>query len=61
LLKNLYAVTLVPDGPDAPDMSNVPDVPGGSPSGLNGLRWVVRTMRIDNVWFTGDPQAVFGG
>jgi hypothetical protein len=23
-------------------------------------RWVVRTMRIDNVWYSGDPVAVFG-
>ncbi|WP_328911989.1 MULTISPECIES: nuclear transport factor 2 family protein [unclassified Streptomyces] len=38
LLKNLYAVSLVPDG----------------------RRWVMRRVRIDNVWFTGDPVAIFG-
>jgi hypothetical protein len=26
-----------------------------------GERWLMRTVRIDNVWFTGDPQAVPGG
>jgi hypothetical protein len=39
LLKNLYAVGLVPDG----------------------RRWVMRTVRIDNIWFTGDPAAIFSG
>lgn len=23
-------------------------------------RWVIRRLRIDNVWFTGDPTAIFG-
>jgi hypothetical protein len=23
-------------------------------------RWVVRRMRIDNAWYTGDPTAIFG-
>lgn len=27
----------------------------------DGDRWVMRTVRIDNVWFTGDPAAIFGG
>ncbi|MFD1497815.1 nuclear transport factor 2 family protein [Streptosporangium lutulentum] len=27
----------------------------------DGDRWVMRRIRIDNVWFTGDPAAVFGG
>lgn len=39
LLKNLYAVGLVPDGE----------------------RWVMAAVRIENVWFTGDPSAIFGG
>lgn len=26
----------------------------------DGERWVVRHMRIDNAWYTGDPVAVFG-
>jgi hypothetical protein len=26
----------------------------------DGARWVVRLMRIENVWYTGDPQAIFG-
>ncbi|MEU8921999.1 nuclear transport factor 2 family protein [Kitasatospora sp. NPDC048545] len=26
-----------------------------------GGRWLIRRMRIDNAWFTGDPKAVFGG
>ncbi len=26
----------------------------------DGDRWVVRRMRIDNTWFTGEPKAVFG-
>lgn len=25
----------------------------------DGLRWLVRRMRIANVWFTGDPSAIF--
>lgn len=25
----------------------------------DGRRWVMRTVRIDNVWFTGDPAAFF--
>jgi hypothetical protein len=24
-------------------------------------RWVMRRVRIDNVWFTGDPATIFGG
>lgn len=24
-------------------------------------RWVVRRMIIENVWYTGDPTAIFGG
>ncbi|MFJ8623584.1 nuclear transport factor 2 family protein [Kitasatospora sp. NPDC093550] len=27
----------------------------------DGGRWLIRRMRIDNTWFTGDPTAVFGG
>lgn len=27
----------------------------------DGGRWVIRHMRIDNAWFTGDPRAIFGG
>jgi hypothetical protein len=23
-------------------------------------RWLIRRLRIDNAWFTGDPVAVFG-
>lgn len=26
-----------------------------------GERWVIRYMRIDNIWYTGDPTAIFGG
>ncbi|MFI6844451.1 nuclear transport factor 2 family protein [Kitasatospora sp. NBC_00085] len=26
----------------------------------DGSRWLIRRMRIDNTWFTGDPVAVFG-
>lgn len=26
----------------------------------DGTRWVMRRIRIDNVWYTGDPAAVFG-
>ena len=25
----------------------------------DGARWLIRRMRIDNAWFTGDPTAVF--
>jgi hypothetical protein len=25
----------------------------------DGERWVIRRMRIDNAWFTGDPTAIF--
>ena len=27
----------------------------------DGSRWVIRRMRIDNAWYTGDPVAIFGG
>lgn len=27
----------------------------------DGERWVMRTVRIENVWFTGEPGAIFGG
>ena len=27
----------------------------------DGERWVMRRVRIDNTWFTGDPTAIFGG
>ncbi|MFI0454454.1 nuclear transport factor 2 family protein [Actinomadura sp. 6N118] len=27
----------------------------------DGERWVIRRMRIDNAWYTGDPTAIFGG
>ena len=23
-------------------------------------RWVIRRLRIDNAWYTGDPTAIFG-
>lgn len=26
----------------------------------DGDRWVIRRMRIDNAWYTGDPTAIFG-
>lgn len=26
-----------------------------------GARWLIRRMRIDNAWFTGDPNAIFNG
>lgn len=26
----------------------------------DGERWVIRRLRIDNAWFTGDPAAIFG-
>ncbi|MGV9833111.1 hypothetical protein ACWDUL_02745 [Nocardia niigatensis] len=25
-----------------------------------GDRWLIRRMRIDNTWYTGDPTAIFG-
>ena len=25
----------------------------------DGERWVIRSLRIDNAWFTGDPAAIF--
>jgi hypothetical protein len=27
----------------------------------DGERWVMRRIRIDNLWYTGDPTAIFGG
>lgn len=27
----------------------------------DGERWVVCRIRIDNVWYTGTPAAIFGG
>jgi hypothetical protein len=27
----------------------------------DGERWVMRRIRIDNVWYVGDPVAIFGG
>ncbi|MGN9837321.1 nuclear transport factor 2 family protein [Nonomuraea sp. H19] len=27
----------------------------------DGERWVIRRLRIDNAWYTGDPTAIFGG
>lgn len=27
----------------------------------DGSRWLIRRMRIENTWFTGDPVAIFGG
>ncbi|MEY9929426.1 hypothetical protein ABH926_004066 [Catenulispora sp. GP43] len=27
----------------------------------DGSRWLIRRMRIENTWFTGDPLAIFGG
>jgi SnoaL-like domain len=27
----------------------------------DGQRWVIRRMRIENAWYTGDPTAIFGG
>ena len=27
----------------------------------DGARWVMRRVRIDNVWYVGDPIAIFGG
>lgn len=26
----------------------------------DGERWVIRRLRIDNAWFTGEPTAIFG-
>ncbi|GAA4591790.1 nuclear transport factor 2 family protein [Planotetraspora phitsanulokensis] len=26
----------------------------------DGERWVIRRLRIDNAWYTGDPTAIFG-
>ncbi|KAB8184714.1 nuclear transport factor 2 family protein [Nonomuraea phyllanthi] len=26
----------------------------------DGDRWVIRRLRIDNTWYTGDPTAIFG-
>lgn len=27
----------------------------------DGERWVIRRLHIDNVWYTGEPEAIFGG
>ncbi|BFV58856.1 hypothetical protein KCMC57_up39600 [Kitasatospora sp. CMC57] len=27
----------------------------------DGARWTVRRLHIDNVWYAGDPVAIFGG
>ncbi|MDJ0346873.1 nuclear transport factor 2 family protein [Streptomyces sp. H10-C2] len=27
----------------------------------DGERWVMRRIHIDNIWYTGDPTAIFGG
>jgi hypothetical protein len=27
----------------------------------DGARWVMRRVRIDNVWYVGEPIAIFGG
>jgi hypothetical protein len=27
----------------------------------DGSRWLIRRMRIENAWYTGDPIAIFGG
>lgn len=27
----------------------------------DGARWVMRRVRIDNVWYVGEPTAIFGG
>ncbi|MEU8247228.1 nuclear transport factor 2 family protein [Nonomuraea sp. NPDC048916] len=27
----------------------------------DGERWVIRRLDIDNVWYTGEPKAIFGG
>jgi hypothetical protein len=26
----------------------------------DGERWTMRRIRIDNVWYTGEPKAIFG-
>nr|WP_247704382.1 nuclear transport factor 2 family protein [Streptomyces sp. RK23] len=26
----------------------------------DGSRWLIRRLRIDNTWLTGDPRAIFG-
>jgi hypothetical protein len=26
----------------------------------DAVRWVIRRLVIDNVWFTGQPRAIFG-
>lgn len=26
----------------------------------DGIRWVMRRVHIDNVWFTGDPKVILG-
>ncbi|MFF0437194.1 nuclear transport factor 2 family protein [Streptomyces sp. NPDC004327] len=28
--------------------------------GEDGERWVIRRLRIENTWYTGDPTAIFG-
>ncbi|MER5862626.1 nuclear transport factor 2 family protein [Kitasatospora sp. NPDC002040] len=27
----------------------------------DGSRWLIHRLRIENVWYTGDPTAIFGG
>lgn len=54
LLKNLYDVTLVPAAPG-------PEPAPGAPDAAYAARWLIRTLRIDNIWYTGDPRAIFGG
>jgi hypothetical protein len=26
----------------------------------DGARWTIRRLRIDNVWYTGEPKDIFG-
>ncbi|WP_329362694.1 nuclear transport factor 2 family protein [Streptomyces sp. NBC_00669] len=63
LLKNLYAVALVPAG-DGSGFGSAGDdgsgSGGGNAAGGGAGRWLIRTLRIDNIWYSGDPGAVFG-
>lgn len=61
LLKNLYAVALVPAGSgSAFGSAGGGGDAGDDRSGDGSGRWLIRTLRIDNIWYSGDPGTVFG-
>ncbi|MFJ2955240.1 nuclear transport factor 2 family protein [Streptomyces sp. NPDC087270] len=63
LLKNLYAVALVPAGSGSGSGfggGSAGDDGAGGGDAAGAGRWLIRTLRIDNIWYSGDPGAVFG-